>query len=81
MLTPKRAGQTMIIAMQTASSNYTQGVSNFFTYVVEKAPLTITAVDTTRFYREENPEFTFAYEGFVAGDDETSLASLPVAGM
>ena len=79
MLTPKRAGQTMIIAMQTASSNYTQGVSNFFTYVVEKAPLTIAAVDTTRFYREENPEFTFAYEGFVAGDDETSLASLPVA--
>ena len=74
---PKHVGSTMVIAMQTASQNYTQGVSNFFTYVVKKAPLTIAAVDTTRHYREENPDFTLSYEGFVNGDDASSFSVMP----
>ncbi len=76
-LTPKRVGSTMVIAMQTGSQNYTQGVSNFFTFVVKKAPLTISVADTSRSYGEENPEFALSYEGFVNGDDETSLLALP----
>ena len=76
-LNPKRAGSTMVIAMQTGSQNYTQGVSNFFTFVVKKAPLTISVADTSRSYGMENPAFTLSYEGFVNGDDETSLLSLP----
>ena len=76
-LNPKRAGSTMVIAMQTGSQNYTQGVSNFFTFVVKKAPLTISVADTSRSYGVENPAFTLSYEGFVNGDDETSLLSLP----
>lgn len=67
----------MVIAMQTGSQNYTQGVSNFFTFVVKKAPLTISVADTSRSYGMENPAFTLSYEGFVNGDDETSLLSLP----
>ena len=74
---PKHVGSTMVIAMQTASQNYTQGISNFFTYVVKKAPLTIAAVDTTRHYREENPDFTLSYEGFVNGDDASSFSVMP----
>mgnify|MGYP000584405038 FL=1 len=76
-LNPKRAGSTMVIAMQTGSQNYTQGVSNFFTFVVKKAPLTISVADTSRSYGVENPAFTLSYEGFVNGDDEMSLLSLP----
>ena len=76
-LNPKRAGSTMVIAMQTGSQNYTQGVSNFFTIVVKKATLKISVADTSRSYGMENPAFTLSYEGFVNGDDETSLLSLP----
>ena len=74
---PKHVGSTMVIAMQTASQNYTQGVSNFFTYVVKKAPLTIAAVDTTRHYREENPDFTLSFFFFVNGDDASSFSVMP----
>ena len=35
--------------------------------------LTVTVADTSRLYREENPEFTFLFSGFVNDDDTTAV--------
>lgn len=76
---PKRAGTTYVVAMQVASRNYTQAMTNFFTYTVEKAPLTISVADTVRAYGEENPQFSITYTGFVNDETAEVLAVQPVA--
>ena len=48
-----------------------------FTYTIKAAPLTIKIDNAEREYGEENPTFTYSYEGFINGEDETSLSSLP----
>lgn len=48
-----------------------------FTYTIKAAPLTIKIDNVEREYGEENPTFTYSYEGFINGEDETSLSSLP----
>ncbi len=47
--------------------------------VVKEAPLTVIAEDKTRAVGEENPEFTFCYEGFKNGETESVLNEKPVA--
>lgn len=50
------------------------------TLVVTAAPLTVTALDTTRFVGQSNPAFALGYTGFVNGDTTaTALSELPVA--
>lgn len=48
-----------------------------FTYTIEPAPLTIKINSAEREYGEDNPTFTYSYEGFINGEDETSLSSTP----
>lgn len=48
-----------------------------FTYTIKGAPLTIKINDATRQYGEENPSFTYSFEGFINNEDESSLSSLP----
>ena len=46
---------------------------------VIKTPLTITADDKTRDYRQSNPDLTLSYSGFVLGQDQSIIEKLPVA--
>ena len=44
---------------------------------VSRASLAITANDQTKSYGEENPSLTVSYAGFVNGEDENVLSTLP----
>jgi gliding motility-associated-like protein len=46
--------------------------------VVGPAPLTITADNKIRFFKDDNPVFTFKYSGFVNNETEAVLTSQPV---
>ena len=48
-----------------------------FTYTIAPAPLTIKINNAEREYGEDNPTFTYSYEGFINGEDESSLSSTP----
>ena len=48
------------------------------TLTVLKAPLWVTPEDARRFAGQANPAFTAEYRGFVEGEDEAVLQSLPV---
>lgn len=48
-------------------------------FEVTRAMLTVTAVDISRPYGSENPELTLVYSGFVPGEDENVLETVPVA--
>nr|WP_321357917.1 MBG domain-containing protein [uncultured Draconibacterium sp.] len=47
-------------------------------FVITKAILTVTANDKSKVYGTANPELTFNYSGFVNGDTESVLATVPV---
>ncbi len=46
---------------------------------ITKAPLTATALDTSRIYGDANPNFRIKYEGFKNGETVSALTSLPSA--
>ncbi|MCQ2324781.1 MAG: hypothetical protein MJZ58_01130 [Paludibacteraceae bacterium] len=52
----------------TQESDYDISIHNG-TLTVAKAPLKIVAVDTNKYYGEENPKFVYRFEGFVNGED------------
>ncbi|UTN03278.1 cadherin-like beta sandwich domain-containing protein [Flavobacterium bizetiae] len=60
------------------SSNYTIGYTAGATLSITPANLAIKADDKTKIYGEANPTFTFTYTGFVNGDIEADLTTLPV---
>ncbi|MEQ9300310.1 MAG: BspA family leucine-rich repeat surface protein [Cyclobacteriaceae bacterium] len=71
-------GDFAITASNAEADNYT------FTYVpgtlsIGKAPLTVTADDQMMLYGADVPSLTVAYDGFVNGDNEDDLSTLPVA--
>ena len=49
------------------------------TLTITPAFLNIAVEDCSREQGQDNPDFTFAYRGFVNGDDASTLVSLPVA--
>lgn len=49
------------------------------TLTITKAPLKVSVGKYTRTKGEDNPEFTFSYEGFKNGDDKSVLLSNPTA--
>ena len=68
----------IMIAPDAADDNYD------FSYVdgtlsVLKAVLAVSPNDTTRRYGSANPLFTLSYEGFVNGEDESVLDTIPGA--
>ncbi|MEJ4088934.1 MBG domain-containing protein [Galbibacter orientalis] len=68
-----KAGSTTITASQ-AGNNQTNSAKNVQqTLLVTKASLTITSQVTSKIYGATDPEFTVIYDGFVNGDDETTL--------
>ena len=66
------AGSTTITASQAGDATY-DAASNAKSLTVNKATLTITAENKTRFISQPNPALTVTYAGFVLGDSETNL--------
>lgn len=75
--TVRGAGTAVITATQAGNNNY-ESASEKVTVTVEKATLIATADNQTRFYGDENPDFTISWNGFVNGDSDAELSQAPV---
>jgi hypothetical protein len=71
-------GTTIITAHQNTDGTYPDSSVNI-TLIVSKKVLTINVKDTSKLQGDINPEFTISYSGFVLGENETNLLSLPIA--
>ncbi len=71
-------GQYEVIAIDGIPMNYE--LSDFMagTLNITPASLIIKALNATRLYYEENPQFSYACMGFMNGDDESVLSAAPV---
>jgi hypothetical protein len=66
-----------VTATQAGNDDYMPFVREF-TFIVKKAPLTISVSDCAKVQGEENPEFTINYSGFVYNETcDVALAKLP----
>ena len=75
---PKDAGVYDVKATFTGDANCAGGYDvNVVT--INKQLLTVTANSKTKIYGAENPVLTFAYSGFVNGEDASNLTTLPTA--
>lgn len=74
--TMSNVGEYVIMVEGANSINYyfeyNQGV-----FVIEKAPLIITAENKSINYQDKIPEFTILYDGFAGSDSEADLDELP----
>lgn len=59
----------------TITSEDVEYVDGFL--IITAAPLTVTALDTTRKVGEDNPEFALAYDGFKNGETDTVFSIRP----
>ena len=75
-LTIKGSGTALVTATQEGNASY-YDFSQSYILAVKKASLTIAADNQSRQEGEANPELTISYNGFVNGDDENSLTTLP----
>ena len=71
------AGTVKLKAVKAADDDYYEKESNIIEISVAKAVLTVTAEDKSKNYNEANPALTFAYGGFVNGEDENALTTTP----
>jgi hypothetical protein len=67
------AGQTLSVTFTPTDTASFFSASTNVTINVQKAPLTITAVDKSKVYGAALPTLTASYSGFVNGDDASSL--------
>ena len=70
-------GTGHIIASQAGNANYAPATATD-TLTVNKAPLTITATDTSIVYSDSLPPFHVRYDGFVYGQDSSVLTVKPI---
>ncbi|HYC29918.1 MAG TPA: MBG domain-containing protein, partial [Chitinophagaceae bacterium] len=75
----KGAGTATITASQAGSGLYFPAQSVSRTLTVNKANLTVRAIDTVRGVNEQNPVFRITYTGFVPGENASNLTTQPVA--
>jgi gliding motility-associated-like protein len=72
------AGSYPVILSAATDNNYDiTNVDGILT--IGKVTLTVTADDKSRIYGEANPVLTFSYNGFVFGNDEEVLDTIPTA--
>ena len=71
------AGTATITASQAGDGGYLPAADVAITIIVNKAPLSITIVDTVKLQGNPNPAFRFIYSGFVYNETE-SVLSTPV---
>ncbi|WP_413667751.1 MBG domain-containing protein [Mucilaginibacter sp. Mucisp86] len=72
-----KPGSVTITVTQPGNDLYLDATPVSQTLTIQKAPLTITAVDTARLYNTDNPIFRIAYKGFVNKEDTTILSARP----
>ena len=70
-------GNYPITVSGAASSNYTITYGANAVLTITPAALTITAIDNSKVYGSDNPVLTASYIGFVNGDTQASLTTLP----
>ncbi len=75
---PVNAGTYTVTAEVVDTTTYYSAPTSG-SLTVDKAIVTATADDQTREYFASDPIFTISYSGFIPGQDETFLDSLPVA--
>lgn len=68
-----RSGSVTITVTQPGNDLYLDATPVSQTITIQKAPLTITAIDTTRLYNTDNPTFRITYKGFVNKENATIL--------
>lgn len=73
------AGTVNVIATQPGDNNYDASFPVIQPLVIQKASLTITADDQTRFFGQPNPAFTFSYSPFAYNENSSSLTTQPLA--
>lgn len=73
------AGTATITASQAGSAIYFPAQSVSRTLTVNKANLTVRAIDTIRGLNEQNPAFRITYTGFVSGENANNLTTQPTA--
>ncbi|MEQ6118993.1 LamG-like jellyroll fold domain-containing protein [Reichenbachiella sp. MALMAid0571] len=71
------AGEVTIELTQEGDDDYLPAPTVQESFIVEKAPLTVTAKDLTITYGDAIPGFTFVYAGFVNQEDESHLSEEP----
>lgn len=71
------AGAANITASQAGDDTHAAAAGAIQLLTVNKAPLTITAADQAKLYGASLPVLTASYGGFVNGDTESSLTTLP----
>lgn len=71
-------GTYPIIISKGSVANYNDTYVNGI-LTIEKAPLTVSVGDYTRYQGEENPIFNLTYDGFRNGDGLSSLITIPQA--
>ncbi|WKL47487.1 MBG domain-containing protein [Flavobacterium pectinovorum] len=70
-------GNYPIIVSGAVSSNYTITYGANAVLAITPAALTITAIDSSKVYGSDNPVLTATYAGFVNGDTQAILTTLP----
>ncbi|OXB06169.1 gliding motility-associated C-terminal domain-containing protein [Flavobacterium pectinovorum] len=70
-------GNYPITVSGAVSSNYTITYGANAVLAITPAALTITAIDNSKVYGSDNPVLTASYAGFVNGDTQVSLTTLP----
>jgi hypothetical protein len=76
---PKNAGDYQVIVSITADNNYNAISSEAFNFSIIKKALLVSALNVSKTLNYPNPTFNLEYSGFVAGEDESSLSTLPIA--
>ena len=69
------AGQTLSVVFTPTDTGTFLPITNHVTLNVQKAPLTIAAVNTNKLYGAGLPTFTAGYTGFVNSDNASKLQS------
>ena len=70
------AGTAVITATQAGDNNYLSATAEQ-ALTVDKASLTVSAVNASRPFNTENPSFSVSYAGFVSGDTPSVLTGAP----
>lgn len=72
------AGTAIITVSQAGNAGYFPAADVQRTLTVNKVNLTVRVMDTTRLQGQANPVFRVTYTGFVLGETETNLSTIPV---
>ena len=71
-------GNYVVSAVNGIPVNYDLGYITDGTLSIIPAQLTIKALDAVRLYYSDNPTFSYTCSGFVNGDNESVLTSIPI---